>query len=80
MQQTAIREMMAAMGLKNFKKQNCPAPAEANPEWLAQEARIKEMNIGLERKNLDKPPEIRKAAVRAGYYADDSLKKVIDDS
>ena len=80
MQQTAIREMMAAMGLKNFKKQNRPAPAEANHEWLAQEARIKEMNIGLERKNLDKPPEIRKAAVRAGYYADDSLKKVIDDS
>lgn len=38
------------MGLKNFKKQNRPAPAETNPEWLAQEARIKEMNIGLERK------------------------------
>lgn len=34
------------------------------------------MNIGLERKNLDKPPEIRKAAVRAGYYADDSLKRL----
>lgn len=80
MQQTAIREMMAAMGLKDFKKQNRPAPAKTNPEWRAQEARIKEMNIGLERKNLDKPPEIRKAAVRAGYYADDSLKKVIDDS
>ena len=68
------------MGLKNFKKQNRSAPAEANPKWLAQEARIREMNIGLERKNPDKPPEIRKTATRAGYHADDSLKKVADNS
>lgn len=38
-------------------------------EWMEQETRIKELQASLKRKNLDKPPEIRKAAVSTGYYA-----------
>ncbi len=75
MQQDAIREMMTAMGLKNYKKKIIPANEENDPDWQAQETRFKMMEAALERKNLSKPPEIHKAAVRAGYYADDSLKR-----
>lgn len=80
MQQTAIKEMMIAMGLKNYKNKSQHSSRTTNHKWAAHKTQIKEMNVELGRKNLDKPPEIRKAAISAGYYTDGSLKKVIDDS